>query len=343
MSRSPLKHPLWLVAVAAVLGLIALQGWKPAVHLSGGPVVATLVDGRAGKMRFASHDANWREFRSGRFTDNAVTIAGELIMPRRGAATVPAAVLLHGSDGLTDHQYRYAAALAEWGIAAFVVDSFEARGVKNTIGNQGAVTPYSMLLDAYAALALLATHPSIDPNRIALVGWSKGGMAADWAARRRIRDRIADHDRGFAAHVAFYPWCGEQEARIELTGAPILYLLGELDDWVGAQTCVDYANRARDAGYRTEAIVYPNAHHGFDYAGRSQTYLAEAESWAGCAYFVRSDGFVIAETGRFERWSRLNRYLQQCTKKGAHVATTAAARERAVADLRRFLKRALAD
>lgn len=341
MARSWGRVRIWAAAIAIVLGVFAVEAWRGATHLAPAPTVASLADGRAGKVRFASHDADRGKIDAGRLTGAPVTVTGDLILPREVAGPVPAAVLLHGSDGLSEHQYRYAAALAQWGIAAFVIDSFTPRGVKSTVGNQQAVSPHSMLIDAYAALRLLATHPKIDPRRIALIGWSKGGLVAEWAARNRYRNRLAGDGPGFAAHVAFYPWCGAQDFEIALSGAPLLYLLGERDDWSGAQPCVDYAARLRDAGYRVETVVYPEAQHGFDYEGRFQTYLPHARSWKDCVYFAHDRGFVVARTGRFEKWARLDRYLDSCTKEGAHVASNARARERAMADLRAFLSAAL--
>jgi len=320
------------------LGLVALAAWHATRQsATTAPVVDSLANGENGRVSFASRSADWRDFASSGPLGVAAVVTGRLVLPDNAAAPVPAAILLHGSDGPSEHQRRYAAVLADWGMASFLIDSFGPRGVKSTIGNQEAVSPYSMLTDAYAALALLATHPRIDPKRIVLIGWSKGGQVADWASRERYRRRLPKTNLRFAAHVAFYPWCGQQDFRIDLTGAPLLYLLGERDDWSGAQPCVDYVERLTKAGYRARAIVYANAEHGFDYSGQSRTHLAQAASWKDCVYFARNRGFVVARSGSFERWSRLDRYLRDCAETGAHVGTNASARDRALADLGEFL------
>ncbi len=337
MRRRSQTLRVWMVVAVILLGVLTLEAWQVATDLSSGPNVQGLGDGAAGKLRFVSRNADWSEFQEGEFDGARVTITGDLILPDEPSGLFPAAVLLHGSDGLSDHEYNYSAILAKWGIASLVLDSFGPRGVETTVGNQDAVSPYSMLVDAYAALELLSTHPKIDPGKIVLIGWSKGGLVSDWASRKRYRDQLASDDVRFAAHVAFYPWCGKQDFRIELTGAPLLYLLGESDDWSGSQACVDYVIRLNAAGYRGQSIVYPNALHGFDYAGRFKTYLPRAMSWKNCFYFVRKQGFVVAQTGRFEKWSNLDRYIRECAKKGAHVGSNVRARERAIKDLRRFL------
>jgi len=319
-------HWVWLLAGGLVLGILALEAGPGIGVLLSRPVVASLADGRAGKMRLASDAAKGRPL-----------IAAELILPAPTPGRAPAAILLHGSDGVGAHQYRYARLLAKWGFAVLVLDSFGPRGVASTVGDQDAVPAQAMVADAYAALRLLVTHPRVDPERIVLIGWSKGGIAAMWAARRLFQRRLAPEGPRFAAHVAFYPWCGSQEAQIRQTGAPMLLLLGARDDWTGAASCVEYARRLRAAGTPAQAIVYPEAEHGFDYEGRFRSYVPAAHGYGACEYFSREAGFVVARTGRFERWAALPRYLRACRVQGAHVGTNTAARTRAAKDLHEFL------
>ncbi len=288
------------------------------------------------KIQFQSFDTDRRAIARDAYRTAPVEIPGDLILPEAGGR-LPLAILMHGSDGLSEHQYRYAKALRDRGIGTFVIDSFGPRGVNNTIGEQDRVPAYSMLVDAYEALKLLARHPRIDPERIAVVGWSKGGTAADWASREWYRARLSQGDLRFAAHVAFYPWCGEQPARIELTGAPLLYLVGELDDWTGSGTCFDYARRVNRAGYEADIVVYEGAQHGFDYAGSFRTYLDQAENWSRCAYLFRDEGFVTRAGGAFMDWSQYRDYRTACAGRGAHLASHAKARDRSLVRLFDFL------
>jgi dienelactone hydrolase len=342
MIISKTQRRLFIGGFTVLAAILMLSAWKLAAGMwEEAPVVATLADGRAGQFRFTSYTARWFDLPSGAFRQAPVQIVGSLLLPETPSGRVPAAVILHGSDGITALQAQKAEELRSRGMAVLVVDSFGARGVDETVGDQGAVTPYSMLIDAYQALALLQTHPVIDPDRIALIGWSKGGMVADWATRLRYQSHVSPEGRRFAAHVAFYPWCGEQESPLRLTGAPILYLIGANDDWTGAAPCVDYANRIREAGYPVRIELYPDAEHGFDYPGQFRKYLAQADSWANCNYTWQADGLRVIATGELLPWEDYNKYLDQCVTQGAHVGSNAVAKGLATADLWAFLSEAL--
>jgi dienelactone hydrolase len=329
--------------VAMLAALLAIAGWRLAYGVPTPARVADLADGRSGRVTFASHSATWADLASGRYRESRVDVPGDLLLPDAlpGDGRVPAVILLHGSDGVTRHQYATARSLVAIGLAVFVVDSFTARGVDDTIGDQGAVTPYSMLVDAYQALALLRTHPRIDSARVALVGWSKGGMVADWASRERYRAQLAPAGVAFAAHAAFYPWCGEQHLPVQLTGAPLLYLVGARDDWTGAAPCLDYVERVRTAGFPARLVLYPDAEHGFDFPGRFRRYLPAATSWAACNYIWGESHFRVVASGEQLPWSEFERYIARCATPGAHVGSNTVARRDAAKVLAAFLSSAL--
>lgn len=334
---------LLLAAGAAVVAALLLAaGWKLAHGSPEPPLVESLRDGRAGKLRFASYSAEWSDFASGAFRRTPVEVQAELLLPEQAAERTPAVVMLHGSDGPTPHYQRYAQAFLRRGLAVLLIDSFTTRGVGDTIGDHRAVAPYSMLIDAYRGLALLQSHPRVVADRIALVGWSKGGMVAEWAARARYRTMLAPDSPPFAAHAAFYPWCGEQHVPVQLTGAPLLFLVGERDDWTGAAPCVDHVSRVREAGYAAKLVVYAGAEHAFDYAGRFRQYLAQAESWAACNYIAGDTHFRVIASGVLLPWSRFAEYLRGCTSTGAHIGSNAIAARQARDELDRFLLETLA-
>jgi len=167
-----------------------------------------------------------------------------------GTGPFPAVVLLHGGTGVEPNHLQWSSWLADHGYVAVVVDSFR---------SAAAPTVTTMAGDAKGALAYLRSLPFVDGERVAVMGFSRGGAAA-LATVTQVRG-APPGSRSFRAGVVFYPpGCSY---RIERAEAPVLLLLGQLDG--GSESCVDMSRRlqARDQP-QVVAIVYPNAHHAFD-------------------------------------------------------------------------------
>jgi acetyl esterase/lipase len=62
-----------------------------------------------------------------------------------------------------------------------------------------------MILDLYRSLAVLAGHPRIDPNRIAVMGFSRGGQAALYGTLKRFHKLWNPTGIDPAAYIALYP------------------------------------------------------------------------------------------------------------------------------------------
>jgi dienelactone hydrolase len=228
--------------------------------------VADLSQGQEGKIFFTSENlGTFRKILSGVGQSTPVTISGTLKMPKEVNGKVPAVIMLHGVGGVNAHYFEVADMLNEMGIAAFVVDSFEQRGMQLGVDFwKKFFHSYSIRIsDAYAALELLSTHPKIDKRRIAVIGYSHGAGVALFVASEKIcRSFIAD-DLRFAASIAYYPLCTTQFKNIDFTNAPILMLLAEKDNMCPIEFCLEYAQRIRDSGADIKVIVYKGAHHQF--------------------------------------------------------------------------------
>ena len=68
----------------------------------------------------------------------------------------------------------------------------------------------------------------------------------------------------FAAHVALYPTCGTASIVSGGSGAPVLVLVGTLDETTGVRSCERLVADARAAGRDATLIVYEGAYHGWD-------------------------------------------------------------------------------
>ena len=105
-------------------------------------------------------------------------IVGVLNQPA-GATAGPAVLLLHGFGSSKDevgNMYKnLAAALAEKGVSSLRIDF---RGYGKSDGDTGASTVDTMVEDARTAYEYLKSLPSVDPERIGVLGFSLGGGVA---------------------------------------------------------------------------------------------------------------------------------------------------------------------
>ena len=117
-----------------------------------------------------------QEFLAGSRKEESVVLAGELRIPGAVAGErLPAIVLVHGSGGVLGAIDEWSQLFIEKGIAVFILDSFTGRGTVSTVEDQGQLGRLAMIVDIYRALDLLVHHPRISPDKIAVMGFSRGG------------------------------------------------------------------------------------------------------------------------------------------------------------------------
>ena len=264
-----------------------------------------------------------------------VTLTGELALPP-GTERVGAVVLMHGCSGLPTRSVTiWQPLLLSWGYATFVVDSFGGRGLRGVCGNALKFTGAERIADAYGALALLARHPRVDASRVALLGFSHGGIATLGAATRWARDRYAPRDGpAFRVFIPFYPYCNAIVPEMaQGVAAPVRLHIGALDDWTPARSCEALGALARSMGYDFQVFVYPGARHGFDAVGlRSEIFLRNVDNAADCTPRLASIMGPIVNLLE----------LISCIKKGATVGHDPDATARAQDAVRRDLATLLA-
>lgn len=200
----------------------------------------------------------------------ATTVKAQLFLPAGASADkpVPAMVILHGSGGILEsREIAYGEWMARNGIAGLVVDSYAARGVTED-------TPYGLrvaivsdadeVADAYNALKFLNQHPSINPAKIAVMGFSYGGMASRAALDNRIYQNLASDVMPFALHLDYYGPCHFDLQTTKTTGAPLFSLRGAEDQSNDLQACARIENQLRQAGSAIGSTIFPNAGHGWE-------------------------------------------------------------------------------
>jgi dienelactone hydrolase len=241
-------------------------------------------------------------------------------------------------SGIRANAVRWAGELHGLGLGVFIVDSFGGRGLTDTASDITALANEAMIVDAYRALAVLGRHPRIDPQRIAVMGFSKGGFVALYSSLRRFQRMHGPAGLTFAAHAALYPSCQWRfRDEEEVSGAPIRIFHGEADDWTPIDLCRAYVERLRTAGKNAAPTGYPGAHHSFD------SHLAPPRLWLPtvlrgpkCDLRERADGVVVfGDTGQPFTLSH------PCVERGATIGYHPDAHRQALADVTAFLRSAL--
>ena len=308
----------------------------------------------SGRYAFpSSTPKNLPELLRGPGQGEAVNIVGHLFLPAEPASgKVGAVVLVHGSGGIYDAMLDY------WpkrfnaaGLAVLSLDTFGPRGVKSTAEDQSQVPFSADTADAFAALRVLATHPRIDPKRIAVMGFSRGGITAWRSAVNRIAGaQKLPGDLKFAAHVPVYAGGCVGIFRITprtgvFSSAPMLWVHGEADDYTPIGPCREYAEKVGQTGTPVTFVAIPGAHHKFDADDTRKIAVRGAQRTTDdCPLETDIEAMAVLDrkTGQRLTGDALAATLKACSALGANVQGDKAARDKAAEAIVVFLGKVLA-
>lgn len=179
---------------------------------------------------------------------------------------------------------------------------FGARGGGGFVERLVNTTEAMALADAFATLEWLAARPDVDSSRIALIGFSYGGMSSVYAAYSQVTEAYGP-PVPFAAHVAFYGPCIARFEDPATTGAPILMLWGDRDEIMDPEACEATASDLRAGGSHVETIRYDAAHR-WDGAGRNwraPRHIADCRLRVGADGTVRDENSFLTMSGPASR------------------------------------------
>jgi dienelactone hydrolase len=220
------------------------------------------------------------------YWSDGLRVKGLLGYPK-GAGPYPAIIFNRGGN-------RDAGALGGWELIPFVETGYAAVGsqYRGNLGGEGQEEfGGADVNDVLNLILLLKSLPIVDPERIGMVGMSRGGMETYIALRRDHEDGI--QDLKVAAVVSgvadMFMWSEERldvlegvmipligatpqerpdlyEARSatywpELIDAPLLIQHGEDDDRVSVEQARKLAQGLLEAGKTVELIIYPGEDH----------------------------------------------------------------------------------
>ena len=272
------------------------------------------------------------QFLTGDASGRPTTISG-ILKVAHGSGHLPLVILLHGSGGIEENAVVWERLFASLGISTFEIDSFTGRGIVSTVADQSQLGRLNMILDLYRSLAVLAAHPAVDPNRIAVMGFSRGGQAALYATLKRFQRMWNLSGIDPAAYIALYAPCITTYVDdTQVTDHPIRIFHGRSDDWVEIAPCRAYFERLRVTAKDAQMIEYPNTWHAFDYPSLpSKPINVPYAQTTHCVLKEEPMGTII-NVATHKPFT----YADDCLGRNAHVAYSAKA-TRATEDAVRVL------
>jgi dienelactone hydrolase len=157
------------------------------------------------------------------FPDTATPIADAttprmMLMRPEGAGPFPAVALGHQCGGLIFSKsnpnavnwsmLNWAKTFVKNGYVTLLVDFMDARGAKTLCsGPNGGVTYGRAVKDFMQAAEYLRKQPDVDPDRVAMVGFSQGAILALFSNSKDVREKM-NVGKAYNAYVSFYPLCG---------------------------------------------------------------------------------------------------------------------------------------
>jgi dienelactone hydrolase len=274
------------------------------------------------------------QFLSGDANAKATITTGALRIPS-GQGRLPMVVLQHGSGGMAANIDMWSRELNALGVSTLALDGFTGRGLTSVNTNQALLGRLNFVLDIYRALDVLAKHPRVDPQRIALMGFSRGGQAALYASLKRFHILWNRSGIEFAAYIPFYPDCATTFiADTEVADRPIRIFGGTQDDYNPIALCKAYVARLKAAGRDAQVTEYPTASHAFDnpLGPVPPAVVAGGQSVRHCTIREEPTG-VLINASTHQPFT----YKDTCVEIGPHVGYDAAATETAKMSVKEIL------
>jgi len=276
-----------------------------------------------------------QQFLTGNSNGAPVTITGQLRIAQ-GAGRLPAVVLQHGSSGPGANIEVWSRELNALGIATFALDGFTGRGLTEVGSNQALLGRLNFILDIYRAVGILAKHPRIDPSRIALLGFSRGGQAALYASLNRFHLLWNKSGADFQVYLPFYPDCMTTYlTETDVVSRPIRVFGGTPDDYNPIAACKAYVARLLAAGRDVTITEYPNAAHAFDnpLGAQPPAVAPTFQTVRNCKIEEQAEGRLI-NVARNQPFT----YQDACVERGPHIGHDPVATQAAVVEVTKILR-----
>ncbi len=275
------------------------------------------------------------QFLSGDQNAKAAVVTGELAIAQ-GNGRLPVAVLMHGSGGIGGNVQYWKRLFNAAGISTFVIDGVTGRGFTGVGDKQASLGRLNFILDIYKSLEILGKHPRVAPDKIVMVGFSRGGQAALYSSVERFQKLWNKSGVNFASYVVFYPDCGTTYRDDDkVSGKPIRIFHGSPDNYNPVSACKTYIARLKQAGADVQLTEYPNAEHGFDNPlGANPPVPTKADQSVRACKIRENEGAVLINEATQKPFA----YTDDCVSIGPTVGFDPEATKAATAAVAEFVR-----
>lgn len=211
-------------------------------------------------------------------------VQGVLYAPS-GNGPFPAVIVIHEWWGLNDWVKEQASKLADQGYVTLAIDLY--RGKVATTPDMAheimrGVPDDRAARDLHAAVEFLTAQPSVNKNKIGVIGWCMGGGYALNAAL---------HEPTLKAAVINYGHLATDPAQLASINAAILGIFGGKDRGIPVADVEKFRDALQRAGKKVEIKIYPDAGHAFENPNNKEGYRADdaADAWKRTVDFLAAN------------------------------------------------------
>jgi carboxymethylenebutenolidase len=211
-----------------------------------------------------------------------VMLSGYLATPE-GSGTFPAVVMVHEWWGLNHDTTVLADALADEGYVVLAADAFRGSVAQEPADalKQVQGTPAEQIAaDLDAALDYLRSHPKVDPNRVASLGFCFGGTQSMYMGTRNPE---------LAAVVIFYgsgPITDPANLGSMPSAGPVLGIYGEEDGNIPVDQVMKFEDALKAKNVKNTITLYPGVGHAFVKSNSYRNGEAAERAWQQMVSFL---------------------------------------------------------
>jgi carboxymethylenebutenolidase len=221
--------------------------------------------------------------------------------PPAAAEHLPAGlIVLQDAFGYNRYLQSVAQRFADLGFTTVVPELFhrsggvgiefdDPRGMAANREHMRALNVENVLLDVQAAYALLTSEAGVPPERIAVIGWCRGGQGAFFAnAHLPLGAAISMYGNRIAPDLLEH--AKTQHGRI-------LMIWGGADSYIPTEERRAVADALTAAGKAHDDVVFSEAEHGF-FSPHAYHEVAARVAWSTAVEFLRATGVLVRREER---------------------------------------------